>query len=92
MASNTPSPIKCTPPENVSEGIHFDETESAPESEEIAPETEADFVIVFHNKGDAPVASTSNPLPVIIIIAVVVICAIAVIIMVMKIKSNKKKA
>ncbi|MBR3966747.1 MAG: leucine-rich repeat protein [Clostridia bacterium] len=91
IASNTPEAIKCTPPENVSEGIHEDDTESAVETEE-APETEPDFVIVFHNKGENTAARAANPLPIIIVIAAVAVCVIAVIIILLKIKKSKKKA
>ena len=90
MSSNTPSPVKCTPPENVSEEIHFDETETVAETE-VAPETEPDFVIVFHNKNGVAAVNPVNPMPIVIIVAVFAICALAVI-TILIIKKKHKKA
>ncbi len=88
MASNTPEAIKCTPPENVSEETRMDESEGITET---VPETESDFVIVFHNKDEIVAASSSNPLPIIIVIAAFAVCAVAVIIIVIKLKKGKKE-
>lgn len=89
MASSNPEPIKCTPPENVSEETRLDETESVPETD--VPETEADFTIVFHNRGASTAAEEdgTGPLPIIIVIAVIVGAALTAVIVIL-LKKKKK--